>query len=113
MKFSAVREGAYTVKKSFGFTGCCGFFRFWDQKSPSMGAGIFYNSYKVSFLIGEKENQFRLYERGFFRLQNTQAINPPCSVENRRISSFKGREESRQHYPPPPPLPTQQNWLPC
>jgi hypothetical protein len=42
-----------------------------------MGAGIFYNSYKVSFLIGEKENQFRLYERGFFRLQNTQAIHPP------------------------------------
>jgi hypothetical protein len=93
----------YTVKKSFGFTGYCGFFRFWDQKTPSMGAEIFYPSYKVSFLIGEKENQFRLYERGFFRLQNIQAINRPCSVENRRISSFKGREKSSHQYPSPPP----------
>jgi hypothetical protein len=53
-------DGPYTVKKSFGFTGYCGFFRFWDQKSPSMDVEIFYTSYKVSFLIGEKENQFRL-----------------------------------------------------
>jgi hypothetical protein len=96
-------QGLYTVKKAFGFTGCCGFFRFWDQKSPSMGAGIFYPIYKARFLIGEKENQFRLYERGFFRLQNTQAINPPCSVEIHRISSFQGREKSSHPYLPPPP----------
>ncbi len=70
-----------------------------------MGAGIFYPIYKARFLIGEKENQFLLYERGFLRLQNTQAINPPCSVEIRRISSFKGREESSHPYLPPPHFP--------
>jgi hypothetical protein len=78
----------YTVKKAFGFTGCCGFFRFWDQKSPSMGAGIFYPIYEGRFLNGEKENQFRLYERGFFRLQNTQAINPPPLFSGKSLNIF-------------------------
>jgi hypothetical protein len=66
-----------------------------------MGAGIFYPIYKARFSIGEKENQFHLYERGFFRLQNTQAINHPCSVEIHRISSFQGREKSSHPYLPP------------
>ncbi len=56
----------------------------------------------MSFLIGEKGNQLRCYEQGFFRLQNTQTTDHPCSMENRRIISFKGREESSRHCLPPP-----------
>jgi hypothetical protein len=67
-----------------------------------MGAGIFYNSYKVSFLIGEKENQFRLYERGFFRLQNTQAINSPLFSGKSSNIFIQGAGRNPSPLPPPP-----------